>query len=625
MGRLNRTPFLGAVGAAAAAVTLLSPLAAGAAERTGDYDASPPWSGRPTSYVEQDLAVGGQDGFPNYRIPALTVTNSGDILASYDGRPTGADAPAPNTILQRRSVDGGLTWQEATVVRAGATTPREGYSDPSYIVDRETGTIFNFHVFSMDQGFGGSRPGVDPADRNVIQANVAVSEDEGRTWQHRTITADITADLGWRSRFASAGQGIQLKYGPHAGRLIQQYTIINAQGQFQAVSVYSDDHGQTWQAGQPVGVGMDENKTVELSDGRVMLNSRDSARSGYRKVAYSEDGGVTYGPVSIDRELPDPTNNASIVRAFPNAAQGSDRAKVLLFSNAASTTSRSNGTVRMSCDDGETWPAAKVFQPGAMSYSTLATLPDGDVGLLYEPGNDIRFAKFDLAWLEGLCAPLTIPELTVERGQSTTTTLIIENQLGPAIRVADLTVDAPEGWAVDVQTYPARLNPGAQVALDVAVTVPAETTGGTYRVPITLTDVRGRSSNGTLTVSVPKTEQEVDGRIQVTGGTLINPKATDYVVGDRLQFRYRVTNLTSAVTTVVPTGSLSALDPAQGAPNCRWLNLPANGAYNCTSPFHVVTTGDLTRGSFTPVTTWTSTSGEDVTVVEHRGDTINLP
>lgn len=125
-------------------------------------------------YAEQNLAVNGEGGFPNYRIPALTTTPNGDLLASYDGRPTAIDAPGPNSILQRRSTDGGRTWGDQTVVAAGKTTqPIKGYSDPSYLVDRQTGAIFNFHVYSQNQGFLGSRPGTDPADPNVLHANVA--------------------------------------------------------------------------------------------------------------------------------------------------------------------------------------------------------------------------------------------------------------------------------------------------------------------------------------------------------------------------------------------------------------------------------------------------------------------
>lgn len=626
MSQPTITSRAGIAGAVAAVLIGSAVTASPAAAAEGpDHDARPFWSAQAPRYAEQDLAVGGDGAFPNYRIPALTVAPNGDLLASYDGRPTAIDAPGPNSILQRRSIDGGATWGPQTVVHGGHDgADKTGYSDPSYVVDRETGSLFNFHVFSMDQGFIGSRPGVDPEDRNVLHAEVSTSEDDGETWQHRVITADVTPDPGWRSRFAASGQGIQLRYGPHAGRLVQQFTIINGSGTFQAVSVYSDDHGRTWQAGKAVGTGMDENKTVELSDGTIMLNSRDSAGSKFRKVAYSHDGGETYGKVTIDRELPDPTNNASIVRAFPNAAQGSAESRVLLFSNAASQTSRTKGTVRASCDDGQNWPIAREFQAGPMAYSTLATLPDGDVGLLYEPGhNGVRFAKFNLSWLRGLCAPLTAPELTLERGTSVDSTLTVENQLGPVINPASLSFEAPAGWTVSA-SRPGSLPTGESAEVPFTLSVPESASGGTYRVPVRLTSTTGRSSSGTVTVVVPKRPEEVDGRISVTGGTLTNPKATPYAVGDRLTFSYRVTNLTDAVATVVPTGNLRDLDPAVDSRNCRWRNLPAFDAYTCAFPYHVVTQDDLDRGSFTPSTTWTSTSGEDVTVVDHTGPAVNL-
>ena len=112
----TRTKAVVRLVAAIGALGLLLPSSATAAHLPAepDYDATPFWAGKPT-YQEQDLAVAGQGGFPNYRIPALTVTNDGTILASYDGRPTAIDAPGPNSVLQRRSEDGGRTWQEQTV------------------------------------------------------------------------------------------------------------------------------------------------------------------------------------------------------------------------------------------------------------------------------------------------------------------------------------------------------------------------------------------------------------------------------------------------------------------------------------------------------------------------------
>jgi sialidase-1 len=598
-----------------------------AAEPAPDFDATPPQAGTPF-YAEQQLATNGEGGFPNYRIPALTVTNDGDVLASYDGRPSAMDAPGPNSVLQRRSTDGGLTWGEQTYVHEGRTeTPITGYSDPSYVVDRHTGDIFNFHVKSFDQGFGGSRPGTDPDDRNVLHAGVSVSHDDGRSWKHEVITAGITPDLGWRSRFAASGQGIQLKYGEHAGRLIQQFTIINGSGAFQAVSVYSDDHGKNWKAGKPVGVGMDENKTVELSDGRVMLNSRDSHRSGYRKVAVSEDGGVTYGAVTVDRELPDPTNNAAIVRAYPNAPEGSDRAKVLLFSNAGSTSRRANGVVRMSFDDGETWPVSRVFQPGGMAYSTLATLPGGNIGLLYEPDSGyggIRFAQFNLAWLRGVAAPVTASAVSAERGTTQSFELTVTNQSGATLHVEDLALAVPDGWSYDV-TAPGAILPGATATVPAALTVPADARGGVHPVAATLTDAKGRTSHGTVSVTVHKTEEELTpGRIRVTGGELTNPQTDGYQAGDKLVFSYTVTNVSDATTTVVPSGNLEDFDPRTDTRNCRYRMLAADASYTCGFPYHVVTQEDLDAGHFTPRTTWTSTSGDTVTTVEHTGQRVDL-
>ena len=359
----------------------------------------------------------------NYRIPAITTAPNGDLLVSYDERPKdngnkGGDAPNPNHIVQRRSTDGGKTWSAPTYIHQGTETGQKvGYSDPSYVVDNQTGTIFNFHVKSFDQGWGGSKAGTDPEDRNVIHAEVSSSTDNGWTWTHRTITADITKDNPWVSRFAASGQGIQIHHGTHAGRLVQQYTIKTAGGAVQAVSVYSDDHGATWQAGSPVGTGMDENKVVELSDGSLMLNSRASDGSGFRKVATSTDGGQTWSEPVSDKNLPDSVDNAQIIRAFPNAAPDDPRAKVLLLSHSPNPRpwSRDRGTISMSCDDGASWATGKVFHEPFVGYTTIAVQSDGSIGLLSEDASDgasyggIWYRNFTMSWVGDQCTQTQTP------------------------------------------------------------------------------------------------------------------------------------------------------------------------------------------------------------------------
>jgi sialidase-1 len=344
----------------------------------------------------QDLATAGT-GSPFYRIPALTATTRGTLLASYDARPTLADLPGPISLVLRRSTDSGTTWGAQTVVRAGSA--EGGFGDPSFLVDRKTGRVFLFHAAGVHQGFFGSKTGNRHDDPDVLQADYSFSDDDGLTWTHRRITSAIK-DSTWNGLFASSGEGIQLRYGAHAGRLVQQYVIRRGK-EVWAASAYSDDHGQTWRMGAPVGPGADENKTVELSDGRLMLNSRAKP---FRKVAFSLDGGATWTGWRDDPQLVDPANNGAIIRVHPDAAAKSPAARELLFSNTESRDRRENLVIKRSCDDGATWTSRVVVEPGVVSYSTLTRLGDGRIGLLYERGtvDAIVFATFDPASL-GAC------------------------------------------------------------------------------------------------------------------------------------------------------------------------------------------------------------------------------
>lgn len=168
-----------------------------------------------------------------------------------------------------------------------------------------------------------------------------------------------------------------------------------------------------------------------------------------------------------------------------------------------------------------------------------------------------------------------------------------------------------------------RLQPKQRALIPLTIAVPTDARGGTYSIVVTATDDKGRTARGTVTVVVPKAENEKDGFITVTGGALTNPQPT-YVVGDRLVFSYRITNTSTATTTVVPSGNLRDLDPNVDAKNCRWRNLAADGAYTCGFAYHVVTQADLDAGSFTPMTTWVSTSGTDTTTVVVNGPAVKL-
>ena len=140
---------------------------------------------------------------------------------------------------------------------------------------------------------------------------------------------------------------------------------------------------------------------VELADGSLLHNMRSYHKKNRRAVATSKDGGRTWSPVKLDDALLEPVCQASILRCtWP---ENGERSRIL-FSNPAST-KREKLTVRMSYDEGVTWPIGKLVFPGPAAYSCLVMLPDKSIGCLFECGKtnsyeSITLARISQDWLE---------------------------------------------------------------------------------------------------------------------------------------------------------------------------------------------------------------------------------
>ncbi|MBM4041921.1 MAG: exo-alpha-sialidase, partial [Planctomycetes bacterium] len=145
---------------------------------------------------------------------------------------------------------------------------------------------------------------------------------------------------------------------------------------------------------------VNECQAVELAEGSLTMNMRCYQGKNRRAVSTSKDGGLTWTPPVLNEALIEPVCQASFLRYTLAGPQDRNR---LLFSNPAST-SRVNMTVRLSYDEGKTWPVARTINPGPSAYSCLTVLPDLSIGCLYERGErhayeKITFARFSLDWL----------------------------------------------------------------------------------------------------------------------------------------------------------------------------------------------------------------------------------
>lgn len=576
-----------------------------------------------SSHVEQalsplvDLARWYEEQHRRFRIPAMEQTVRGTLLAAFDGRPSMGDLPTPGIgVVLRRSTDEGETW---TPLQTLHSDPIWSGGDPSLLVDRGTGRVFCFFTSSKDAGYGSSGTGNDPQDPGITQLDVAVSDDDGLTWTPRRITPEVK-DPAWAGMFASSGAGTQLRHGPQAGRLLQQYVVRIDGGNF-AVTAYSDDHGATWQHGEPVGPGADENKVSERSDGSVLLNVRVRGR---RRQAVSTDGGASYSELVTVPEQIDPGCNGDLRRLFPDAEPDDPRARIQVLVNAADPSIRRNLTLRVSFDDGTTWPAAFVLDEEASAYSTTVPLGDGRLALLYEREGytTISFRRVDVAALAPSPLALSLAaDLSLPAGSTAEVTVSLTNTGRTTAKGVAVEITGPDGIAsarADAPAVPA----GRSREVTVALTVPDGLAGAR--------DLQLRST------------ASVTGKIFATGGavhgarpsalTITRPAgAADHAAlellpvidavypdtdtpgpaGDLAVPWVRVRNSGNVPVTALSIGSdlggtgAEIADLAPGA----WTTVTARGALSRT-----LTAEDVASGEFAPTLTATGSAGDgDVT------------
>ncbi len=351
-----------------------------------------------------DVFDAGPDGYASIRIPSVVVTHDGTALAFAEGRQADADQ-AENEIILKRSADGGVTWSAAKVV---ASDRPNSLNNPTALA-ADGGRIFLMYQripahlkersAEIATGFEG-----DKIYRNFLVA----SDDDGKTWSApREVTRGTKHETGATTVASGPGLGIQLTRGEHKGRLIIPFNE-GPYRQWNVYAAFSDDGGVTWQCGANApGAFVADSKSgqrsqvnevqmVELSDGSVRLNSRQFAGAKVRKTAVSRDGGATWGPIEDAPPLRDPSCMGSIFRYSFDDAEGRGR---IVYSGPDSNR-RENGTIRLSFDDGATWPVGRVLRPTSFGYSVLTRFSNGDVGCLFEAEGRIIFARFPLSIVE---------------------------------------------------------------------------------------------------------------------------------------------------------------------------------------------------------------------------------
>ncbi|GHE79246.1 neuramidase [Amycolatopsis deserti] len=386
MTTFNRRTFGLGVGVAAASLAA-SPGLAAAKPRRRAFDETTLW----------DADV---DPLVNYHVHGLAVLPDDTILAATEGRHEVCDA-GPRDLVMRRSHDRGDSWTPTQTLVA--SVDGQSWGNPAFVVDRTTGAVFLFYMLSVQLPENTTCSG-DSGEMYVMS-----SVDGGRTWGEPRSLAGIFDHFpyDWALHGPGPGHGIQLDDGRLLLNCAHRRVIVGntVEQRFYGVStLYSDDHGATWQAGGEVPVSVpypiNEARLVQRADGTVLVNGR-SAAGGNRQriVAVSTDGGLTWSPPRQDGA----TGTFNAVDASLLRYPG-DR---MLFSRPDSPV-RTNMTVSVSYDDAHSFRYHKVINEGRSYYSELGHLSDGTILLLYGCDGDIpsfprrvAICRFSLEWLTG--------------------------------------------------------------------------------------------------------------------------------------------------------------------------------------------------------------------------------
>lgn len=355
-------------------------------------------------FEQTELFVGGQDNYNTYRIPSLICTKNGTVLALTEGRRDEGGDGVPTDIVLKRSPGNAGKWTPPFLPLKGGgrsrhtvmmwlplqvafrSTNGEAYMNPVPVIDQTDGTIYLVANLFKQPYKDGNAP-----------IWLIKSTDEGATWSN---PVEITQGTGIHE--IGPGAGIQLQ----SGRLVVQvYDGI----------IFSDDHGKNWKFGGTAPGDWNETQVVELVDGSLLFSRRNAPN---RAIMYSKDEGQSWSQPFSHPDLPDPDCQGSMIR-YTRQDQGFTKNR-LLFANpvsgaiAAGTEGsdprgRFNVTVRMSYDEGKTWPVEKMILKGPGAYSSMTVFPDGSVGILFETGTAFGtfddyaakevFARFTVDWL----------------------------------------------------------------------------------------------------------------------------------------------------------------------------------------------------------------------------------
>jgi predicted neuraminidase len=328
-------------------------------------------------------------------IPCVTLTPGGKLIATWV---TWTPLKKGSRIVFAASTDNGKTWTApATLI----DNPGKLDADPSIIVDGN-------HIIVLSTTLP------DPGKISTTEFWMTQSDNDGDTWSkpilahHSHVYAEGKVHVGYKLKDGRLAIG-------YAWDIFCEKGLVPAtEGEMDNRSglLFSSDGGRNWVAEgdmhaepqklSPHAVnGVDEPATVVLDDGEMLALLRTGSDHLYESL--SKDSGATW-----ETPVPSPLQGHNAPASLWRLKGSSDI--VVAWDN--SSRNRWPLDVALSTDRGKSWTtprhiAADENKPQASqaSYPSITQTPDGALFVVWqqdregEKGRDIRWARFNVAWM----------------------------------------------------------------------------------------------------------------------------------------------------------------------------------------------------------------------------------
>lgn len=356
-----------------------------------------------------------------FRIPALGVDQTGKMYAMFDYRHEGNSDIGNNHAIDICSKTGKynsiskFTWNFTKNTHL-AGTKSNGYGDPAIVVDADNNEVLvlcvcggnKYNNGSQEQGAIWCKNGTWDAAITSLTNQIKTLGTEASNWNTKGM-------------FFASGRILQSRI-VKTGSYYRLYAALLSSGYGNAV-VYSDDFGRNWKVLGDVKTSCcpagDEAKVEELSDGTIVLSSRAQRKRWFNVFTFTDLNAATgsWGtPAQPDRIMygdGSPVNGDFYrLRVFHNGTP----AEILLQFHTNENSERENltcfwrditGQTAATFNPADNWNVGLQIASGQSCYSSMAIMPDGYIGLLWEDGTtnstkeqyDIFFNTFTVSQL----------------------------------------------------------------------------------------------------------------------------------------------------------------------------------------------------------------------------------